>query len=404
MNVHIEPASPSPAGRSSLAPVTQERSAPRVRHGRRRLVVILVGLLVIAGTGAAGWWAGTTITTPAQLAAETAPPEPTLITVPVESTEIAVEVVTRGTVSYGEATKIAMADPPALPNADPIVTGAPIEGAELNEGDLVMEVSFQPVFVLAGRLPAFRDFVRGMEGADVVQLQEALTRLGYYSTEVDGKFGTATQQAVAAWFADNDYRPLGLDRGVSGIYIAKEELMFLPELPQRIDSAGVGIGDNPAVADAVVTLTGTRLSIRAAVASADAVQMSVGQPVDIRDDVTDTVVEGTLGVIADDIGTDPDNPGLVAIEVTPGPGADRLAGANVRLSITVASTGEGVLAVPVSAVYSTVQGVSSVEVAEPDGTTRLVTVELGLSSAGLVEITPLEGELHAGDNVVVGNG
>jgi hypothetical protein len=44
-----------------------------------------------------------------------------------------------------------------------------------------------------------------------------------------------------------------------------------------------------------------------------------------------------------------------------------------------------------------------VEVEEEDGTTRFVTVTTGLAAQGLVEITPVDGELSEGDMVVVGS-
>jgi threonine dehydrogenase-like Zn-dependent dehydrogenase len=44
-----------------------------------------------------------------------------------------------------------------------------------------------------------------------------------------------------------------------------------------------------------------------------------------------------------------------------------------------------------------------VTVEDTDGTTRAVTVIPGLSTAGgMVEITPVDGDLEAGDRVVVG--
>jgi hypothetical protein len=43
-----------------------------------------------------------------------------------------------------------------------------------------------------------------------------------------------------------------------------------------------------------------------------------------------------------------------------------------------------------------------VQVEEPDGSLRTVVVETGLATGGLVEVTPLDGELDAGELVVVG--
>lgn len=44
----------------------------------------------------------------------------------------------------------------------------------------LLEVTGRPVTVLEGVLPMWRDFEPGIEGPDVLQLQEALARLGRY--------------------------------------------------------------------------------------------------------------------------------------------------------------------------------------------------------------------------------
>ncbi len=366
--------------------------------------MLLSFLAGVACVAAAAWWAGSAITTPAQIAAEASPPEPSLITAPVELTVLSVDVVVRGTISYGTTTVVNMPDPPSLPDADPIVTEVPAAGTELTEGVLVMEVSFRPVFVLKGRLPTFRDFVRGVEGADVVQLQEALARLGFYEGDVDGVFGAMTQSATSAWFSSHGYEAAGAHRGNSTISIGQEEILFVPNLPLRVDSVGVGLGDDPSTASPLLSLTDTQLTLRTALVPSDAARITAGSRVTIRDDLTGTTAGGRIVGIADGVGTDSEYPGLVAIEIAPDRDAETLAGSNVQVVITVASTGDETLVVPVSAVFSTAKGTSHVEVAESDGGTRIVSVELGLNSRGLVEIVPIEGQITAGDAVVVGDG
>lgn len=67
---------------------------------RRYLVIssILVGTLVVAG---GGWVAGRSIHSPAQIAAQTAPPKPSAITVAVKRLVLSADVIVRGTVRYG---------------------------------------------------------------------------------------------------------------------------------------------------------------------------------------------------------------------------------------------------------------------------------------------------------------
>ena len=60
------------------------------------------------------------------------------------------------------------------------------------------------------------------------------------------------------------------------------------------------------------------------------------------------------------------------------------------------------MAVPAAALYATADGSTRVEVEDSDGTLRTVTVETGLAAGGLVEITPINGDIAVGDLVVVG--
>jgi hypothetical protein len=81
---------------------------------------------------------------------------------------------------------------------------------------------------------------------------------------------------------------------------------------------------------------------------------------------------------------------------------------SARIIVDVASTGGEVLVVPVAAVSLGADGTSRVEVErEPitddgPGLTESVTVEVGLTADGLVEIRPVGGTIEEGDRVVVG--
>ncbi len=77
-------------------------------------------------------------------------------------------------------------------------------------------------------------------------------------------------------------------------------------------------------------------------------------------------------------------------------------GTNVRVTIPVSSTGGEVLAVPAAALSATAAGDTILQVEDQDSTLRTVTVEPGLAAGGLVEVTPIEGDLAEGDWVVVG--
>src|SRR3954468_11258704 len=63
--------------------------------------VLVVALLVMIGLAVVGWIAARQIKSPAQLAAEAAPPQPSAITVRVQRRRLSTKVIVRGTVRFG---------------------------------------------------------------------------------------------------------------------------------------------------------------------------------------------------------------------------------------------------------------------------------------------------------------
>ena len=90
------------------------------------------------------------------------------------------------------------------------ITSLPAEGSTVEEGGILYTVDEQPVIVFYGDIPAYRTLsTRSTDGADVLQLEEALTRLGYDEDgdfDLDGDFTTATRDAIKALQDD-----LGID-------------------------------------------------------------------------------------------------------------------------------------------------------------------------------------------------
>lgn len=50
----------------------------------------------------------------------------------------------------------------------------------------------------------------GSDSSEVSEIQQALSELGYYNGNIDGKFGTQTQNAVIAFQKDNNLNPDGI--------------------------------------------------------------------------------------------------------------------------------------------------------------------------------------------------
>jgi HlyD family secretion protein len=74
-------------------------------------------------------------------------------------------------------------------------------GTTVADGQLLAEIDGEPMFVLAGAVPAWRILSPGESGPDVAELQKALAALGYGDGgDTSGYFGAGTQDAVSAFY------------------------------------------------------------------------------------------------------------------------------------------------------------------------------------------------------------
>mgnify|MGYP000278572147 CR=1 FL=1 len=166
--------------------------------------VLVAGLVAVVLAGLIGWFAGTRIASPAEIAARAQPPEASLITVAVDRTVLSADIVARGTIGFDDPISLSLAGSTGNPDDRQVVTSVPSEGTDLDEGDVAVEVAGRPVFLLAGGLPPYRDLRPGAVGADVLQLEEALVRLGYLDS-ADDRWTSATGGAVEALYAAAGY-------------------------------------------------------------------------------------------------------------------------------------------------------------------------------------------------------
>lgn len=175
-------------------------------------VNVLWGILGLVGGMALGaWYMGSRIQSPAEMAARTAPPEPSPILVPVESRLLSSDVVTRGTVRFGLPQPISIA-PSTVKGGAGLISSLPRPNAQFNEGDVIMSASGRPVLVLRGAAPAFRDMLPGTSGSDVQQLEEALARLGFDPGPVDGNYDQKTSLAVERMYQKAGWDAFGPTR------------------------------------------------------------------------------------------------------------------------------------------------------------------------------------------------
>jgi hypothetical protein len=187
-------------------------------------------------------------------------------------------------------------------------------------------------------------------------------------------------------------------------YLPSSEVLFMNELPRRVDDVAVSRGDS--IDGAAMTVSGATVQLTASAGATESELLEEGMT------ATFVLPSGDdHGATISSIGKN--DGGRVSIVLEPDPltpeQLDELRGENVRVNIPVGATDGDVLSVPYAALTAGPGGESRVEVVVGDprdgesAETRIVTVETGLASGGYVEVTPTEGELAEGDLVVVGS-
>jgi peptidoglycan hydrolase-like protein with peptidoglycan-binding domain len=187
----------------------------------KRINVLWAVLGLVGGMALGAWYAGSRIQSPAEMAARTAPPEPSSILVPVESRVLSLDVVTRGTVRFGLPQPISIA-PSTVKGGVGLIANLPRPNAGFQEGQILLSVSGRPVFVLRGATPTHRDMAPGTTGGDVRQLEEALERLGFNPGTVDGIYDQKTSAAVERWYRKSGWDPLQPTREQRAAVLALE--------------------------------------------------------------------------------------------------------------------------------------------------------------------------------------
>ena len=133
-----------------------------------------------------------------------------------------------------------------------VVTGVVAPGTIIEQGDIVYWVDGQPIVALYGTTPAYRtleNLSTDMTGTDVAQLEAALADLGYDvdgTLTIDDRFTYGTEQAVEAWQESLAVE----DDGV----IELGEVIFVPG-PSQIIDLSVTTGQSLNIGTPVVTLS-----------------------------------------------------------------------------------------------------------------------------------------------------
>jgi peptidoglycan hydrolase-like protein with peptidoglycan-binding domain len=309
-------------------------------------------------------------------------------------------------------------------------------GDTIRNGEQLAELDGQPLFALAGTVPAWRDLTPGESGPDVTELQNALASLGYYdSGDTAGYFGPATEDAVAAYYEHLGYPP------PSSGGVPAADVVFLPSLPATVAGVNGAAGQQPGQPFLELAARGA-LALTGELPPAYAGQVKPGLKVTVYDEVTGIHAAGTVtglgtatvtvpaGTVVD-IGSGAPSASsasssssgsaassssssssgssgsgtttFIPMAVRPsGPLASALNGENVLVTVVTGQTEGPVLTVPVAAIVTSASGTSYVTVVGAHGIQKDVPVTPGISENGRVQVAPVHsGALAAGDRVVV---
>lgn len=281
-------------------------------------------------------------------------------------------------------------------------TELPNVGDTIDCASVLYRVDDNPVLLLCGTVPAYRDLHIGDVGNDVRQLNRNLQQRGYDAAAGvaigpdDGAFTVSTEKALDA---------LQHDKGLSVTgALALDEAVFLPEAVRLAKVTGeLGGAAQPGTQVAQATSDMPEVQVQLDPAQQGAVK--TGDPAQITLPANQSVtgkVDRVGSVIQSPVGPD-GKPGNAAIPVyitlddpARARGLDQV---SVRVEITTEGV-ENALSVPVTAIVGKTGGGFAIEVVRDDGRRELVAVRLGLfdTADGRVQV---EGEVREGDHIVV---
>jgi peptidoglycan hydrolase-like protein with peptidoglycan-binding domain len=323
--------------------------------------------------------------------------EPPASTVKVERGELSSMVSLDGTLTYRARSDGSPYS--AINQARGTYTKLPDEGDKVDCGDVLYRVDDDPVLLLCGTVPAYRDLDRGDAGKDVRQLNRNLHELGYDAdAEIDpddSDFTWQTEKALEQLQHDKGFQATGaLD--VDDAVVLPKSARIAKVTGQLGGPARPGGQVAQATSDTVEVQVDLAASQQGEVRKGDRAQVTLPGNSSVKGEVD------RLGKVARTAGDDDDVgaatiPAYISLdEPKKARGLDR---APVQVEITTKGV-ESALSVPVTALVGKSGGGFAVEVVRDGGGRELVAVKLGLfdTTDGRVQV---EGELAEGDQVVV---
>lgn len=275
--------------------------------------------------------------------------------------------------------------------AQGVLTSLPEVGANVRCGDVLYRVDDEPVLLLCGAVPAYRDLHAGDAGRDVRQLNRNLRVRG-----AGAAFTSRTAAALRALQRDKGFEETGqLGRG---------DAVFLPA-PVRIAKVTGELGGDARPGAPVAQATSDALEVQVYLEASQPGEVKTGDRAQITLPGSRSV-RGTvdrLGRVAQAPAEQKADAGGATIpayiRLDRPEEARGFDSAPVQVDISTAGV-KGALSVPVTALVGRSGGGFAVEVVHDGGRRALVAVKLGLfdTTGGRVQV---EGALREGDRVVV---
>jgi peptidoglycan hydrolase-like protein with peptidoglycan-binding domain len=322
---------------------------------------------------------------------------PPASTVQVEKGELSSMVSLDGTLTYRARSD---GSPyPAINQAGGTYTKLPDEGDKVDCGDVLYRVDDDPVLLLCGTVPAYRDVSISDRGNDVRQLNRNLHELGY---DADAVIDPDANDFT--WRTEKALKKLQQDKGFDANgALDVDDAVFLPK-SVRIAKVTGQLGGFARPGGQVAQATSDTLEVQVNLAASqqgevrkgDRAQITLPGNKSVRGKVDRLGKAARTAGKDDDVG-DATIPAYISLnEPKKARGLDK---APVQVDITTKGV-MSALSVPVTALVGKSGGGFAVEVVRDGGRRELVAVQLGLfdTTDGRVQV---EGELDEGDQVVV---
>ena len=276
------------------------------------------------------------------------------------------------------------------------ITTAATVGATVDRGGVIARIDDQPVVLLIGEQPVWREINPDVTvGADVRQLEENLVAMGFDPSgmAVDTEYTSDTEDAIVAWET-----ALGLTEP-DGI-VPLSQISFATTSLQITEATTAGTRVSPGDslgAGRPVTTEGIKLTFSV---TEEADRYQVGNPVTVvmSDDSTVNAKITAIDRVAS--GGQPGASTSFTVTAAPDASAGVLSPGPVTVRIPT-EIAKDALAVPSRALVAVVEGGQAVQLAD-SGT--LVAVDAGVFADGWVQVTGAavdDGSLAEGVEVVV---